>query len=137
MKKRIEIKSIIKAFARIHQGYIDGFMKEINKEGDTASNLKYALHWHAESAQEGACFFAEARPFINLISEEDYSLNDMKAICIGTRRNIMSFFKHAGFRPNSTSPMSNLESIAIGKANGKILEMIDSIESVLEGDGEE
>jgi hypothetical protein len=137
MKKRIEIKSIIKSFAKIHQGYIDGFMKEINKEGSVASNLKYALHWHAESAQEGTCFFSEARPFINLISEEDYSLDDMKAICIGTRRNIMSFFRHSGFRPNSTSPMSNLENIAIGKANGKILEMIDLIEGVLEGDGEE
>ena len=132
MKKRIEIKSIINSYVRTHQGYIDGFMNEINKEGNVASNLKYALHWHAQSAQEGSCFFSEARPFIHLISDEDYSLDDMKSICIGTRRNIMVFFKNAGFRSNSTSPMSNLENIAIGKVYGKMLEMIDSIENVLE-----
>lgn len=129
---RTTIKAIINAKVRANQGQIDKFKEEMNRTDNEAASLNYALHWHGESTLEATRFMLEVRPFVQLIEKKDFSLKDLKSFCKNMRKDIMFFFKNAGFRANSTSAISNLENIALGKAYGALLDMVEQIEMELE-----
>ena len=120
------IKSIIDSRERKSQSEIDKFKSEADK------SLQYALNWYTESVLEEINFLSILRPFISIVSEEDYTVDDLVRISEKLKRDAMYFLKNAGFKANSTSAMSNLNNIALGKAYGKLLEMIEYIEEELQ-----
>ena len=129
--KQIAIKSIIRSATDSSQAQIDKFLDEVVKGSTKALGLNYALHWLGDSALQASRFIIEFTPFIELASNPDFSLEEMASICEGTKRIVLNNFKMGRFRMNSTNPMSNLESIALGQVQGKILEIVENIEREL------
>ena len=119
------IKSIVDSRARRSQSEIDKFKSEAEK------SLGYALNWYGESVLEEINVLSILRPFTNLIAEEDYTVDDLIRISEKVKKDGMYFFKNGGFKANSTSAMSNLNNVALGKAYGKLFEMIEYMEEEL------
>ena len=119
------IKSIVDSRVRRSQAEIDKFKSEAEK------SLQYALNWYGESVLEESNLLTILRPFINLVSEEDYTVEELVSVSENAKKEGIRFFKNAGFRANSTSAMANLNNIALGKAYGKLFEMIEYMEEEL------
>jgi hypothetical protein len=129
--KRTTIISIINSASNSAQAKIDRFLGEIDNGSTKALGLNYALHWHGEDALQASRFIIEFLPFVNLASNPEFSLEDMTSLCKGTKKIVLNDFKNGCFRMNSTNPMSNLESIALGQVQGKILKIVETIEREL------
>lgn len=122
---KIRIKSIVETSSKRIQKTIDDFEIEAKK------SLHYAISWYAIDVLEATNFKNLLRPFVLLIEEEDYTLEQLVSLCEKTKKDAMRFFKAGGFGPNSTSPISNLDNIAKGKVYGKMLEVVEYIEETL------
>lgn len=127
----IELKAILSTQMRIAEE-----SKKKLKDALEKQTMNYALNWNAESAMVADEFLNMTDHFKVILEKNKPELDEVKSFMENVKRIAYEYLTSGRFEPNSTSAMSNLIAIAKGKACGKVINMVEQMESAIERHGE-
>jgi hypothetical protein len=124
-------KAIVLNSLKKHERAIEGFKTNLLELSPKAEDVNYHLRWSGVRILEATNYITEMSYLIQVASKDEDNEDEFIACCTNYKKNSRYFLETGSFAPNSTSPMSNLDSICKAKAIGEILQLLKYIETEL------